>query len=92
MQSIVDERIGQVIDALPEDVAENTVIVFIGDHGDYASAHGFLSGKIGNLYKEAYNVPLIVVDPSGRFTAETETPRDGLVSSVDGRASSQKRY
>ena len=83
VQSIVDERIGQVIDALPEDVAENTVIVFIGDHGDYASAHGFLSGKIGNLYKEAYNVPLIVVDPSGRFTAETETPRDGLVSSVD---------
>ena len=83
VQSIVDERIGQVIDALPADVAENTVIVFIGDHGDYASAHGFVSGKIGTLYKEAYNVPLIVVDPSGRFTAETETLRDGLVSSVD---------
>jgi uncharacterized sulfatase len=83
VQSIVDEKIGQVIDALPADVAENTVIVFIGDHGDYASAHGFVSGKIGTLYKEAYNVPLIVVDPSGRFTAETETLRDGLVSSVD---------
>ena len=83
IQSIVDQRIGQVIDALPEDVAENTVIVFIGDHGDYASAHGFLSGKMCTLYKEAYNVPLIVVDPSGRFTAETEIPRDGLVSSVD---------
>jgi len=83
LQSIVDQRIGQVIDALPEDVAENTVIVFIGDHGDFSSAHGLLSGKFGALYNEAYNVPLIVVDPSGRFTAETEVPRDGLVSSVD---------
>jgi len=81
--NLVDKQIGRVIDALPKDVAENTLIVFVADHGDYAGAHGLLAGKIGTLYKEAFHVPLIVVDPSGRFTGETEHLRDGLVSSVD---------
>ncbi|MEM9920094.1 MAG: sulfatase-like hydrolase/transferase [Bacteroidota bacterium] len=82
----VDGAIGKVLDALeelPQDVQDNTIVVFASDHGDYAGAHGFLSGKLGSVYKEAYNVPLIVVDPSERFTAQTEVVRDGLVSSVD---------
>lgn len=81
--SIVDQRIGEVLDALPEDVAQNTIIVFGSDHGEFAGAHGFLSGKMGTLYDEAFNPPLIVVDPSGRFTGDTKIVRDGLVSSVD---------
>jgi arylsulfatase A-like enzyme len=28
-------------------VQQNTVIVFMSDHGEYARAHGFLSGKVG---------------------------------------------
>ena len=28
-------------------------------------------------------MPLIIVDPSGRFTGEIDTPRQGLTSSVD---------
>jgi arylsulfatase A-like enzyme len=83
LMTIVDQRIGEVLDALPKDVAENTIIVFTADHGDYAGAHGMLSGKGGSVYEEVYHVPLIVVDPSGRFTGETDIPRDGLVSSVD---------
>jgi uncharacterized sulfatase len=80
---LVDQRIGEVVAALPADVAENTVIVFTSDHGEYAGAHGFLSGKVGSAYKEIFDVPLIVHDPSGRFVAEPEVVRDGLVSSVD---------
>jgi uncharacterized sulfatase len=79
----VDQRIGEVVAALPADVAENTVIVFTSDHGEYAGAHGFLSGKVGSAYKEIFDVPLIVHDPSGRFVAEPEVVREGLVSSVD---------
>jgi uncharacterized sulfatase len=79
----VDQRIGEVVDALPADVAANTVIVFTSDHGEYAGAHGFLSGKLGSAYKEIFDVPFIVHDPSGRFVAEPEVVRDGLVSSVD---------
>ncbi len=81
-----DGAIGQVLQTfvqLPASVQNNTVIMFMSDHGEYAGAHGFLSGKIGSLYDEAYHVPLIVVDPSGRFTGDIDTPRQGLTSSVD---------
>lgn len=42
-----------------------------------------LSGKLGTAYDEAWHVPLIVVDPSGRLTAHTDIPRDQLTSSAD---------
>ena len=86
IMTVVDGVIGQVMGAfseLPMSVQQNTVIVFMSDHGEYAGAHGFLSGKVGSLYDEAFHVPLIVVDPSGRFTADIEPPRQGLTSSVD---------
>ncbi|GJG85047.1 sulfatase family protein [Gemmatimonadetes bacterium T265] len=84
--SLADEQIGTVLAAfagLPAAVRNNTVIVFMSDHGEYAGAHGFLSGKVGSLYDEAYHVPLIVVDPSGRFTGDVDIPRQGLTSTVD---------
>lgn len=83
LMSVVDRNIGQVIDAIPADVASNTVIVFTSDHGDYSSAHGFVAGKAASLYAEAIHVPLIVVDPSGRFTADVAVERTQLTSSVD---------
>ncbi|MDO9711083.1 sulfatase-like hydrolase/transferase [Paracraurococcus lichenis] len=83
IMQIVDQRIGEVLQALPREVADNTIIVFASDHGEYAGAHGFMSGKILTCYDEAFHVPLIVVDPSHRFVGETETLRTGLTSSVD---------
>ena len=80
---ILDGRIGEVIKALPGAVADNTIIVFTSDHGEYAGAHGFVSGKSGTAYEEVFNVPLIVVDPTGRFTGDIPVPRTGLSSSVD---------
>ena len=43
----------------------------------------FPSGKMGSVYKEAYNIPLVVVDPSKRFVGDTHVMRDQFVSSVD---------
>jgi uncharacterized sulfatase len=86
IMGVVDGAIGQVMGAftqLPISVQQNTVIVFMSDHGEYSSAHGFVSGKVGSLYDEAFHVPLIVVDPSGRFTSDIGSPRQGLTSSVD---------
>ena len=83
IMTIVDQNIGLVLDALPPQVAKNTVVIFTSDHGDYASAHGFVSGKVGSCYEEVYNVPLIVVDPTGRFTGDIPVLRTGLSSSVD---------
>jgi arylsulfatase A-like enzyme len=83
IMQIVDKRIGEVLSALPREVAENTVIVFASDHGDYAGAHGLMSGKILTCYEEAFHVPLIVVDPSHRFVGDIEKVRTELTSSVD---------
>jgi arylsulfatase A-like enzyme len=83
IMTILDQNIGLVLDALPPQVASNTVIVLTSDHGEYAGAHGFVSGKVGSCYEEVYNVPLIVFDPSGRFTGDIEEIRTGLTSSVD---------
>jgi hypothetical protein len=83
VMTIVDQRIGEVVAALPADVAQNTVIVFASDHGEYAGAHGFVAGKILTCYEEAFHVPLVVVDPSGRFVGDIDTVRTELTSSVD---------
>jgi hypothetical protein len=83
IMTILDQNIGLVLDALPPQVAKNTVIVFTSDHGDFASAHGFVSGKVGTTYEETFNVPLLVVDPTGRFTGDIPVIRTGLSSSVD---------
>lgn len=83
LMAIVDQRIGEVLAAIPADQISNTIIVFTSDHGDYAGAHGFVTGKTNTVYDEAYHVPLIVVDPTGRFVGDIDTPRTGLTSSVD---------
>ena len=83
MMTIVDEQIGRVVDALPPDVASNTIIVFTSDHGDYGGAHGLVTNKAVTAYDEGFHVPLIVVDPTEKFAGDIETVRDGLTSHVD---------
>jgi arylsulfatase A-like enzyme len=83
LMTIVDQRIGAVVAALPREVARDTLIVFTSDHGEYAGAHGFLSGKVGSVYDEAFHVPLVVVDPKDKLIGDIETVRHGLTSSVD---------
>jgi uncharacterized sulfatase len=86
VMTIVDTQIGRVVDALddlPRQVRENTIVVFASDHGEYAGAHGFAQGKMGSVYEEAWHIPLIVHDPSGRFTGDIEHIRTGLASAVD---------
>jgi uncharacterized sulfatase len=81
--NMVDEQIGRVVAAVPEERLGNTVFVFASDHGEYAGVHGLLSGKIGSAYEEAIRVPLVVVDPSRRFARDVGRTRHQLVSSVD---------
>lgn len=86
IMQIVDHQIGRVLEALrdlPKDVIENTVIVFTSDHGEYSGAHGLPQGKLATIYEEAWHIPLIVVDPSERFTGDIDDIRHGLTSSVD---------
>ena len=83
MMQVLDNNIGTVLNAIPADVLKNTVIVFTSDHGDMAGSHGILAGKNCMAYKEVLQVPLVVYDPSGRFTGDTNITRSQLTSSVD---------
>ncbi|HWD74821.1 MAG TPA: sulfatase-like hydrolase/transferase [Solirubrobacteraceae bacterium] len=83
VQQMVDQQIGKVVAAVSPADLGNTVFVFAADHGEYAGAHGLVSGKLGTAYEEAIHIPLIVTDPSRRFARQVQTPRKQLASSVD---------
>jgi hypothetical protein len=84
LQHVVDLQVGRVLDALETRprVAENTVVIFTSDHGEYGASHG-LRGKGAGAYEEAIRVPLLVKDPRGRLTSNPGTSRTQLTSSVD---------
>jgi arylsulfatase A-like enzyme len=83
MQHLVDIQVGYVLDALKKSpFADNTIVVFTADHGEYAGAHG-MRGKGFGFYDEGVRVPLIVKDPTGGWTQQLDTDRQQLLSSVD---------
>ncbi len=58
----VDDWIGQILDTLEEvEERDNTIIVFMSDHGEMLGAHA-LAGK-GNFYEESCRVPFIINYP-----------------------------
>ncbi len=80
MISYLDDGIGIILDALDRlDLAEDTIVVFTADHGDYAGEHGMML-KSGTFYDCMTRVPLIVSWPGGAPEGET---RDDLVSNID---------
>ncbi|HST39722.1 MAG TPA: sulfatase-like hydrolase/transferase [Conexibacter sp.] len=83
MQSQVDIQIGLVLDALARSpFADDTIVVFTSDHGEYGGAHG-MRGKGFAFYEEGTRVPLVVKDPTGGWTRATRVDRRQLVESVD---------
>lgn len=83
MQSQVDIQIGLVLAALAASpFADDTIVVFVSDHGEYGGAHG-MRGKGFAVYDEGIRVPLIVKDPTGGSTKQTRLDRHQLVESVD---------
>jgi hypothetical protein len=83
MQHEVDIQIGLVLSALHSSpFAENTIVVFVSDHGEYGGAHG-MRGKGFAFYDEGVRVPLIVKDPTRGWTTALGTDRQQLVESVD---------
>lgn len=61
--SLLDDLIGGLLTELTAlGLAENTVVVFTSDHGDYLGAHRlFLKGI--PAFEEAYRVPLLLAGP-----------------------------
>ena len=61
--SLVDDQVGRVLAALEQTgQAENTLIVYVSDHGDYMGAHRLMLKGIP-AYDQAYRVPLLMAGP-----------------------------
>lgn len=62
--SFLDWEVGRVVETLRETgQLDDTIVVYVSDHGDYAGAHGmFLKGV--PPFEEAYRVPCLVRTPS----------------------------
>jgi arylsulfatase A-like enzyme len=83
MQRQVDIEVGYALSALANSpFADNTIVVFTSDHGEYGGAHG-MRGKGFAAYDEGQRVPLIVKDPTGGWTKDIGTTRGQMLSSVD---------
>jgi arylsulfatase A-like enzyme len=60
-----DALFGLLLDTLEKTrQAENTIVLYISDHGDYAGAHGLYAKGIPS-FREAYNIPSVVRWPKG---------------------------
>ncbi|MEA1674843.1 sulfatase-like hydrolase/transferase [Nitrospirillum sp. BR 11163] len=64
LHAVVDAQIDRVLRTLEESgLAENTIVVFLADHGEYAAAHGMMIEKWHTAYQEALHVPVVVQFP-----------------------------
>lgn len=61
--SLLDAQIGRVLDALDElGVADNTLVVYSTDHGDFCGGHGMMDKHFSG-YDDILRVPLILRFP-----------------------------
>jgi len=59
----VDDWVGKILDKLDElKLTDNTLVVFVSDHGEMLGAHG-LRGKF-NFYEESVRVPFVIRYPN----------------------------
>lgn len=79
--SFVDALFGQVMTALEEGgQLENTIVVYLSDHGDYMGEHGLWCKGLP-CFTPAYHVPLVVAHPDCKETRSRDV--DALVSLAD---------
>ncbi len=80
MIELIDDNVGRMLDALEETgQAENTVVIFMSDHGETLGDHGLLL-KGNRFYEGLVRVPLIISWP-GHFQAGLVS--EGLVELTD---------
>ena len=70
--TMIDDFVGQVLGALrDEGLDDNTIVVFISDHGENLGAHGLWQKMVP--FEESIRVPLIIGAP-GQGTCASSTP------------------
>jgi arylsulfatase A-like enzyme len=76
-----DALLGELLIALEKSgQAENTIVVYTSDHGDYAGAHGLWAKGVPSFH-EGYNIPCVIRWPRG--IAKCGRKLDAFVSTTD---------
>ena len=80
--SLIDDQLGRLVDFLAKQgLAEDTIIVFTSDHGEYIGDHWLIEKEF--WYDEAYRIPLIFFDPSHEADGQRGTHQTGMVEQID---------
>lgn len=60
-----DQQLYRMLQALDHasGLAENTIVIFLSDHGEMAGAHGGMIQKWHNAYQETIHVPMVISSP-----------------------------
>ena len=78
----IDTQIGRIVKYLEESgQAEDTLIVFTSDHGDYLGDHWL--GEKELFHDASARIPLIVMDPSANADAMRGHTNSSLTESID---------
>jgi arylsulfatase A-like enzyme len=92
LHAVVDRHIEAVLKTLEDSgQADNTVVIFLTDHGEYGGAHGMMMEKWHTAYAEALHVPVVIRDPrltgSGDASGPAQRPIlrqvDAVTSHID---------
>ena len=79
--SMQDDLFGLLLDTLKQTgQADNTLVIYCSDHGDYAGAHGLWAKGVPS-FREAYNIPCVLRWPKGIRAPGRQV--DALVSTAD---------
>lgn len=74
LQALIDKQLSELFDLMypgfwenpdvePNDLAKDTLVIRLADHGEMGMAHGGLRQKSYNIYEETLRVPLIFSSP-----------------------------
>ncbi|MBX3013206.1 MAG: sulfatase-like hydrolase/transferase [Caldilineaceae bacterium] len=59
----VDVQVERILDAIPAELRDDTIVIYTSDHGEMGMSHGGLRQKMFNIYEETVNIPLIIHNP-----------------------------
>lgn len=81
---LADIQIDNILKALDQNgLADNTIVVFLSDHGDMTGAHGGMIQKWHSAYEEAIRVPMVISSPLVNNNKQTMREIAEPTSSID---------